>query len=218
MKVQSYILISFGLIFVLSYQNCSRAPKFTDVSAASKATNNTDENGRPYDGKIYVLTGDICPDGTKVRARIVLKSSTSADLVRENCAEITPVVLTASEFQLSASQPGEMIYKNQTFVNALIGTKLDMSVFYSDGGFAWMNTMDFPSSPDTQTNTTASTLQIYEDGMPLGPAHSGHPDIRNIGLGRFSHRDGGTGSALRFASSDNTDPRINGRTYTWTVK
>ena len=54
-----------------------------------------------------------------------------------------------------------------------------------------------------------STLQLYENGKQLGPAHSLHEDIRNAGGGRFSH----WGNGLIFSTSDNTDPRSNARTY-----
>lgn len=54
-----------------------------------------------------------------------------------------------------------------------------------------------------------STLVLYEQGRPLGPAHSTHDEIRREGAGRFSH----WGTALWLSSSDGTDPRTNGRSY-----
>ena len=50
---------------------------------------------------------------------------------------------------------------------------------------------------------------MYEDGRQLGPAHRPHDFIRADGRGQFSH----WGSTLYFSSSDNTDPRANGRVY-----
>ena len=55
-----------------------------------------------------------------------------------------------------------------------------------------------------------SRLVVKEDGKPLGPAHSLHADIAETGGGRFSHWD----SWVVFSSSDNSDPRENGRNYT----
>ena len=55
----------------------------------------------------------------------------------------------------------------------------------------------------------ASALLLYEDGRLLGPPHSRHDEIRNVGRGRFSH----WGSELYFSASDNSDPRTNQRKY-----
>lgn len=56
----------------------------------------------------------------------------------------------------------------------------------------------------------ASSLLLLEDGKRLGPAHAPHDAIRGSGGGLYSH----WGATLYFSSSDNTDPRTNGRSYT----
>jgi hypothetical protein len=56
---------------------------------------------------------------------------------------------------------------------------------------------------------SSSSLMVFEDGRPLGPGHASHEDIRTIGQGRFSH----WGEELYFSTSDNSDPRANGRRY-----
>jgi hypothetical protein len=64
---------------------------------------------------------------------------------------------------------------------------------------------------------SSSPIILYEDDKPLGPAHSTpHAEISTLGHGRFSHWKGNF-SVFVFSSSDNTDPRTNGRTY-WAVK
>jgi hypothetical protein len=50
---------------------------------------------------------------------------------------------------------------------------------------------------------------ITEDGTALGPGNSQHDTIRSIGRGAFSFWHG----ALYISTSDNSDPRTNGRTY-----
>jgi hypothetical protein len=55
----------------------------------------------------------------------------------------------------------------------------------------------------------ASGLELYEDGVKLPFGHSPHDAIRALGLGRYSH----WGRRIYFASSDNSDPRVNGRRY-----
>ncbi|MGH7298508.1 MAG: hypothetical protein ACRELB_26445 [Polyangiaceae bacterium] len=54
-----------------------------------------------------------------------------------------------------------------------------------------------------------SRLVVLEDGKPLPRGHALHNDIRERGEGRYSHH----GPSLFFASSDNSDPTTNGRTY-----
>ncbi|MEN6403903.1 MAG: PKD domain-containing protein [Armatimonadia bacterium] len=60
-------------------------------------------------------------------------------------------------------------------------------------------------------DSPASTLRLFEDGKDIGPAHAPHVDIREKGQGRYSHWS----TALYFSASDNSDPRTNGRRYTW---
>lgn len=57
---------------------------------------------------------------------------------------------------------------------------------------------------------SSSSLQLFEDGRALGPAHTPHDQICAIGAGRYLH----WGRLLYFSTSDNTDPRSNGRCYT----
>ncbi len=55
-----------------------------------------------------------------------------------------------------------------------------------------------------------SRIVVFEGERPLGPGHAAHADIRTLGAGRFSH----WGPAMYFSTSDNSDPRTNGRAYT----
>jgi hypothetical protein len=66
---------------------------------------------------------------------------------------------------------------------------------------------------DSADNNERSPVVIYEDGKPLGPPHSSYADIRDLGMGRFSHWNG---QGFVFSSSDNSDPNTNGRKY-WAV-
>jgi len=64
------------------------------------------------------------------------------------------------------------------------------------------------SAPDDRVGR--SKLLLYEDGKLLGPAHNPHIDTMENGMGRWSH----WGShGIQFSTSDNTDPRTNGRQY-----
>lgn len=64
---------------------------------------------------------------------------------------------------------------------------------------------------DTLVAPDRSSLRLYEDGVPLGPAHAIHNDIAISGAGRYSLWSGS--GLLIFSASDNSDPRSNGRKY-----
>jgi hypothetical protein len=220
MKLKRSILLSFiGVTLLLGFINCGQtAPGLLFSQSEDKKL--TDDNGRPYDGKIYIVTGAPCPDGTTLRSRIVVQSPSSAELVRQECVEITPVALAAADFQLNPNNSSQLQYKNQIFTNTLVGTQLDMSLVSHELQNCYIITYDFGTPADTTTLYTQSLLQIYEDGKPLGPAHAAHADIRATGLGLFSYwMDTVTSAvALRFSASDNSDPLTNGRVYTWDIK
>lgn len=87
--------------------------------------------------------------------------------------------------------------------------------FGNERGLAW--TISIPQHEkiaDGMDDNNRSTLALYENGKPLGPAHSMHVDVRNVGKGAFSHWR----TALIFSTSDNSDPNTNGRKYTISVQ
>jgi hypothetical protein len=89
--------------------------------------------------------------------------------------------------------------------------KLDPKNIRGVEGKAFLWTL--PQKCGRQDNPNwSSTLIVYENGKKLGPAHTQHQDIRDNGSGRYSHW-GGDPETLYFSSSDNTDPRTNGRNY-----
>ena len=82
---------------------------------------------------------------------------------------------------------------------------------FGDSGVAFINLeQKLREIGDTAEAPERSPVILYEDGKPLGPAHSVHEDIAKFGHGRFSHwaRVG-----FIFSTSDNSDPRTNGRKY-----
>lgn len=64
---------------------------------------------------------------------------------------------------------------------------------------------------DSGESPQRSRVMIYEDGELLGLAHSLHSDIINHGKGRFSH----WGEQIYFSTSDNSDPNMNGKVYSY---
>jgi hypothetical protein len=65
---------------------------------------------------------------------------------------------------------------------------------------------------DNNESPRQSNLQLIENGKPLGPAHALHDTVQTVGLGAYSHWGIG-GELLQFSTSDNSDPRKNGRKY-----
>lgn len=90
-------------------------------------------------------------------------------------------------------------------------TALNPNSFDHENGHCWI----VPQLPgetlmgDSAQQPSQSPYTLFEDGVPLPIGHCVHDDIRALGAGRYSH----WGTSLYFSSSDNTDPRINGRTY-----
>jgi len=81
-------------------------------------------------------------------------------------------------------------------------------------GHCWKYAMPIEAAlGDSNGSPDASTLELFEDGRSLGPAHAVHDDIRTNGKGAFSHWN----DQLYFSTSDNSDPRSSGRQYTFRV-
>jgi len=69
----------------------------------------------------------------------------------------------------------------------------------------------FYSDGDSDESSGASPLRVFEDGRAIGKPHSDHQEINELGGGLYSH----WGGALRFSTSDNSDPRSNGHRYSF---
>jgi hypothetical protein len=82
---------------------------------------------------------------------------------------------------------------------------------YGHGGIAFHAHVDvFAPLEEDNDAEQHSPVVLYEDGKPLGPAHSLLVDIARDGGGRYTHLKG---AGMIFSSSDNTDPSKNGRHY-----
>jgi pectate lyase len=128
------------------------------------------------------------------------------------------VVLTFSKCKKGSdvATPEGLVNTTESTISAVNGKNgiqaLNLSNASSDGGFSY-KAYDLPVAGDSQSAPSNSTLKVFENGKELSAAHSKHDDIRKIGKGRFSHWL----NALYFSASDNTDPRTNGRTYTYSL-
>ncbi len=98
-------------------------------------------------------------------------------------------------------------------------TPLNVAGAWSDGGVAWAINGTYGTPADVTPTASTSLLRLYENSTALGPAHTLHAEIRSTGQGRYSHYSAsdGSGESIRFAASDNSDPRSNGRAYAYCV-
>lgn len=87
---------------------------------------------------------------------------------------------------------------NETFVNSKIDQEL---------GLAFQYRLTNGSQSDQGGR---STLRLFENDQELLPAHAPHVEIRAKGGGHWSHWGANT---VYFSTSDNSDPRTNGRVY-----
>ena len=96
-------------------------------------------------------------------------------------------------------------------------TAVNVSSATLEGGYSYIIRKSFGVPADNSTYPNKSILRLFENGLEMGPAHTGHADIGNLGQGRFSHWSGtdGSGESVRFSASNNTDPRTNGKSYTY---
>jgi hypothetical protein len=76
------------------------------------------------------------------------------------------------------------------------------------GGWCYSGAVDRDLLSDAEC---ISRVRLYEEGTPLPRAHSNLDEIRSVGGGRYLHWQG----SIYFATSDNSDPRCNGRRYVY---
>jgi len=100
--------------------------------------------------------------------------------------------------QLTPSQPGQPI----------------VEIMQEKGNCYLIYVPQFGEKSDVDENPNRSTFKLFEDNKPLGPSHSKHKDIREKGKGKYSHYQ----AWIFFSTSDNTDPRTNGRVYKFETK
>ena len=101
----------------------------------------------------------------------------------------------------------EQVLENGAISISLIGIK-------SDGGYAYKLGYQLPKSGDLQTDPTCSKLILFENGIELPTPHANHQNIRDYGQGQYSH----WGDELYFSASDNSNPLLNGKKYSYIIK
>jgi hypothetical protein len=111
----------------------------------------------------------------------------------------------------AADQESALVKKD-----AVISEEIKPEKITAETGFCYMATLTLERIADKQDEhpekkANQSECILLEDGKPLSQPHSAHAEIREIGKGKYSHW---TKGSIYFSTSDNSDPRTNGRKYT----
>jgi pectate lyase len=123
------------------------------------------------------------------------------------------------ESTLTPDPPGLVATEHVSMLQATSGVgasnvlSITLTGLKSDGGYAYKIGYPLDVAGDSNSAPTISKLRLFENGKEIGPAHSVHQKIRDLGNGRFSH----WGTTLIFSASDNSNPATNGRSYTYTL-
>lgn len=130
---------------------------------------------------------------------------------------------TNNTLYFSASDNSDPRTNGKTYQVAFPSTEASGLVFYGkinpsalvlEQGYAYASSQFFGTDGDSANNPSGSRLMVYEDGTLLGPAHSSLATVRATGNGAYLHSE----NTLYFSASDNTDPRTNGRSYTFAIQ
>lgn len=168
MKVRKILVLgSVFTLLVLNFQNCAKSNP--EMQFSNSAASQPADSGQPYDGKIFVLIGDMCPDNTAIHARIIVNGVSTAELNRENCQDIAPVVLAASEYQVNPTNPAELVYKAQTFVSWSANT-VGAGAGVSPKLTSPVDPTAYGAKGDGITDNTAAFLSALNAGDMLIPA------------------------------------------------
>lgn len=128
---------------------------------------------------------------------------------------LSPVSVKADKWyneNLSDFKTGTLSFGPSSLVSQICGTVINPQSMFHDAGNGYLVHGIAPHGDLSEgKHQSQSTLQLFENNKLLGPAHTLHADIRAQGNGRYSHWY----NNLFFSASDNTDPRTNGRTYTY---
>ncbi len=115
---------------------------------------------------------------------------------------------------ISVSLSADNLVQNPGFEDSsvpqekVISEEIKPEAMRAEKGFCYMAVLTSGQAGD---NGGKSECILFEDGKPLGPPHSLHQAIRETGKGKYSHW---TATNIYFSTSDNSDPRTNGRKYT----
>jgi hypothetical protein len=155
------------------------------------------------------------PDGYIAKIPDALLSKRTEKMVLFRDGALSGSAVPGSEPETLVVAPSEWSQKKvaATKFHVVAGRvrRLELPFKHCQGHKFAVSVLDLKEvADDVMPNHDASPIFIFEDGKQLGMPHAIHAEIVKFGAGRFSHWS----EELLFSSSDNSDPRTNGRTYT----
>ncbi|MBR0757046.1 hypothetical protein JQ604_33100 [Bradyrhizobium jicamae] len=116
------------------------------------------------------------------------------------------------------------VHKDYAHVREPNGAQIERLLkFESIGGFGYRSQIFTMSQHvDDDDNSQTTPVIVYEGDKPLGPNHSSYTELKTVGRGRSMFVNDRRNSEWKvskyifFSTSDNSDPRTNGRLY-WAV-
>lgn len=173
-KLRKLKVLTLAFLLLLTgafFQNCSPSKvNFQQSQVPSTAAQN---NGHGYTGKAtYVLrdTANECSDASGIKTRVDLSVENVYYLVRENCAEISDVVISApATTGADANRPDSIIYKGQTLTRAPELSPRDgyfvMSQATYDGALGGLAGANAKCLGDLQANDWRGKTQAMANGQ-----------------------------------------------------
>ncbi|RZJ78169.1 MAG: pectate lyase [Flavobacterium sp.] len=237
--IHKVILVTLFITIVFTFSNCKKSetelaiPNESEVLANGEKTTSTlkaslftSDGGFGYQFSNVATGGDTNNSPTSSTLRLF---EDGVELTKAHSAHNDIRTLGKGRFShwgsnlyLSASDNSNPKTNGKKYTYTLnggtpvkvepVGSEINLTKGTSDGGFAFQIN-NVVAGGDSNEQPTASKLRIFENGVELNPAHSSHADIRALGKGRYSH----WGSSIFISASDNTDPRTNGKKYTYTL-
>jgi hypothetical protein len=200
------------------------------LAATSAPSTSTSKIGQPAQIDIRPTTVTLSPGGVIKLSAVVLDdfdviipnptlvwSSDNLAAAKVSNSGVVSVAISVANgavvhITATVAQPAPKGVVSNTVTINIVSTfcgTIDTNLVNPDSGYSYSLPL-FASGGDNLSTSTSNVI-LYENGLPLGPAHSLHATIRTVGNGAFSHWR----NLLYFSASDNSDPRTNGRTYTF---
>ncbi len=175
---RKWIVLLTVVLVSLAFQNCSLSDRqFKSVTAPWESASG---NGTPYEGKIFASATTCLTGGSSLR--ISYSNATSeAFLIRRDCIDQTPLLLSAASYQyINSSQP-TLIFENTTLaqdVNQTAFVKIALANNYDPARFTAWSFQPF-ATPVYKGSTVVCSI-LYADNSRAVTIAGVHDNAQNV--------------------------------------